>query len=153
MGPSEIGAQCAIRKSARSSTVIREGPPISVRPSRQGAPHVPVQSFPLGRPLRETRAESSVPRRRIFSAGRQAGGDGERKRRMGEAARVTSEWARMKSVHKCAIRKSAPSSTVIREGPPISVRPPRQGSSPRSRSKFTRWGRPEPPSRVALTNK
>jgi hypothetical protein len=25
--------------------VIREGPPISVRPSRQGAPHVPVQKF------------------------------------------------------------------------------------------------------------
>ncbi len=48
VGSSEIGAQCAIRKSAPSSTVIREGPPISVRPPRQGAPRVPVQMFPVG---------------------------------------------------------------------------------------------------------
>jgi hypothetical protein len=37
-----------ISPSARSSTVIREGPPISVRPPRQGALHVPVKNSPVG---------------------------------------------------------------------------------------------------------
>ncbi len=66
VGPNEIGAQCATLRSARSPTVIREGPPISVRPPRRELPTFPFKSFPLGPPLRETSAEPSVWRVRDF---------------------------------------------------------------------------------------
>jgi hypothetical protein len=63
----------------------------------------------------------------IFSAGRQAGGDGEGKRRTGEAARVSSEWARMKLLHSVQ-RESRPGAQPSSErGPQFLFGPPRQG--------------------------
>jgi hypothetical protein len=86
VSPSEIGAQCATSRSAPSLTVIREGPPISVRPPRQGVPTFPFKRSRWGRHF-ERRVRSRVCGGcGIFPAGRQAGGDGEGKRRAGEDA-------------------------------------------------------------------
>ncbi len=62
VGPNEIGAQCAIRESDPSPTVIREGPEISVRPPRQGVPTFPFKIHPLGilMPIKNTALISSV---------------------------------------------------------------------------------------------
>jgi hypothetical protein len=65
VGPSEIGAQCAIRKSAPSSTVIRGPQFLFDRPARE-LPTGPFKSFPLGQPLREESAEPSVRQVRDF---------------------------------------------------------------------------------------
>jgi len=78
VGRNEIRAQCALLRSAPRPTVIREGPPIPVRPSRQGAPHSPVQMFPVGPATsRDECGAECVAGKGFFSAGRQFGRDGE----------------------------------------------------------------------------
>ena len=126
-GRIEMCTACSVASGLSRTESGRDPQFCSTAPVQDPPPLPPPSDFDLGPPLcgglQSRGAMGAAVRRNFSNCRRWAGGGSRRSRGHGEA--VAFERAGPNEIGaQCAALQSAPSSTVIREGPPISVRPP-----------------------------